>query len=195
MNARRDTEGRIRIIGGVWRGRKLAVAPRQQLRPSPDRIRETVFNWLGPYLPGAACLDLFAGTGVLGFEAVSRGAAHATLVDKDPLIVDYLHRHRTALAAEDTVSIVQRDALAWLADTPPIPFDIVFLDPPFAQGLLLEALHGLGRGWLKAHALVYLEAEKLPVSGLQEAGWRLLRQGHTRQINFALAEPSEPALV
>ena len=180
-------DGRIRIIGGLWRGRKLAVAPVPALRPTPDRVRETLFNWLGPYISGATCLDLFAGTGALGFESLSRGAAAATLLDADPVVVQTLVAHRDTLAA-DAATILCADARTWLATNPPVPHDIVFVDPPFRQGLVAEITAQLRAGWLKPHTLVYLEAEKIPILELEAGGWQLTRQGRTRHVEFALAE-------
>ena len=147
MSGRARDDGRVRIIGGHWRGRKLAVASVPALRPTPDRVRETLFNWLGPYIPGAACLDLFAGTGALGFEALSRGAAAATLLDADPVVVDTLAQHRETLAAE-AATIIRADARYWLATNPPKPYDVVFVDPPFGQGLVIEITERLLAGWL-----------------------------------------------
>ena len=179
--------GQIRIIGGKWRGRKLSVAERPGLRPSPDRVRETLFNWLNPYLDSAHCLDLYAGTGVLGFEAVSRGAAHATLLDNDGPACAFLRQHVELLGAEN-VEVIESDALRWLRSVTPSPFDIVFLDPPFGQGSLEVSLEELQRGWLKPRAWVYLEAEKIPILNIEVAPWRLIRQGRTAKTQYALLE-------
>ncbi len=183
----RAISGRVRIIGGNWRGRKLSVAPRSALRPSPDRVRETLFNWLSPYVSGARCLDLFAGTGVLGLEAVSRGAASATLLDSDPLIADQLHQHVALLEAAN-VSVIESDAFQWLGGRQPEPFDIVFLDPPFAEGYIEQAIDELNKGWLRNRAWVYLEAATIPIAHVDAAGWRVIRRGQTAQVDFALAE-------
>jgi 16S rRNA (guanine966-N2)-methyltransferase len=121
----------VRIIGGMWKRRKLSFPNRPQLRPTPDRTRETVFNWLLHDIPGARCLDLFAGSGALGFEALSRGAAHATFVDKDPRVVAALHRNRDALGAADRCTVVRSPVMAWLRRQRD-PWDIVFLDPPYS---------------------------------------------------------------
>jgi 16S rRNA (guanine966-N2)-methyltransferase len=164
------------------------------LRPSSDRVRETVFNWLTPYLPGAVCLDLFAGTGALGFEAVSRGAAHATLVEKDRVAVEYLHRHHAKLSSSN-ISIVQADALQWMHATDLGALDIVFLDPPFDTTLLTDALEIIAQAALNNRALVYLEAEKIPILTLHAHGWRLFKHSHTRHVEFALAMHAEPAEV
>ena len=183
--------GSVRIIGGKWRGRKLAVAPLPQLRPSPDRVRETLFNWLAPYISGAQCLDLFAGTGALGLEAVSRGAAGVTLLERDPRAAEFLRHSVDTLGAEG-ISVIEHDAISWLRAHDAVPFDIVFLDPPFGQGMIESAVDELKRGWLKQRAWVYLEAEKIPILHLQTAGWLLLRQGQTRRVQFALAENKPP---
>ena len=128
--------GRVRIIAGRWRGRRLGVEDEPDVRPTPDRVRETLFNWLAPDLPGARCLDLFAGSGALGFESVSRGAAEAVLVDRSRAVCDRLRGECERLGAGDgSVAVVEADALDWLArpragDT---PFDIVFIDPPSAS--------------------------------------------------------------
>lgn len=187
---RRIPSGQVRIIGGSWRGRKLVVADRPALRPSPDRIRETLFNWLSPYIAGARCLDPFAGTGVLGLEAISRGAAAATLIENDPDVVEQL-RHNVAMLDTTAVSIVPGDAAKWLRESPYSPFDIVFLDPPFGQGYLELALEELPQGWLKPRAKVYLEAEKFPIVQLQAPYWRTIREGRTRQIRYGLLEFDE----
>lgn len=171
----------MRIIGGRWRGTKLAVPDRPGLRPSSDRVRETLFNWLMPALPGARVLDLFAGTGVLGLEALSRGAAQAVLVERDPGLAAALRDTATKLSAQAEVHAA--DALAWLGgrhDT----FDLVFLDPPFADGLWSRALDGLAPRLAPA-AWVYVEspADLLPAV---PADWALHREGGTRDVRYAL---------
>ena len=185
--ARRTATGQVRIIGGAWRGRKLAIAPGVDVRPSPDRVRETLFNWLTPVLSGAKVLDLFAGTGALGFEAVSRGAASATLVDRDERVIRQLRDHAEALRAEH-VTIVAADALDWLRTATPTPFDVVFLDPPFHTNLLDDAMDALAPTWLVPRARVYLEAPKIPILHVEACGWLLLREGKTRHVRYALAE-------
>lgn len=183
----RASRGQVRIIGGKWRGRRLPIAPQPALRPSPDRVRETLFNWLAPYLSAAHCLDLFAGTGVLGLEAVSRGAASATLLEGDPLVAKFLRRHIDMLDANN-VTVIEYDVCKWLRDTVVDPFDIVFLDPPFGQGYVEIVLQELARGWLKNPSWVYIEAEKIPILHFAADGWRLVRHGQTRQVHFALIE-------
>ncbi len=173
--------GQVRIIGGRWRGTKLAVPDRPGLRPSSDRVRETVFNWLMPALPGARVLDLFAGTGALGLEALSRGAAHATLVERDPGLAAALRDVSGRLDAAATV--IAQDALAWLAGQD-ARFDLVFLDPPFADGLWERALAALVPR-LAADAWVYVEAPAGTVPAVPPA-WALHREGQTRDVRYAL---------
>src|SRR5689334_3621339 len=126
----RHVQGRIRIIAGTWRGRLVDIPDGTAVRPTPDRVRETVFNWLREVIEGARCLDLFAGTGVLGFEALSRGAAEAWLVEQDAKLVEALRAAAQKFGA--TPQIVRRDVLAFLREPPAVRFDIVFLDPPYA---------------------------------------------------------------
>src|SRR5574344_2111444 len=130
--------GQVRIIGGQWRNTRLAVPDRPGLRPSSDRVRETLFNWLMPRLPGAAVLDLFAGSGALGLEALSRGAAQATLVEKERQLAAAISAVASRLQANARVEA--SDALAWLARPPGQRFDIAFVDPPFADGLWAQVL-------------------------------------------------------
>ncbi len=125
----------MRIIGGRWRGRKLAFPDGEGLRPTGDRIRETLFNWLAPIMPGARCLDAFAGSGALGFEALSRGAASCVMLESNAGAARGLQASATLLAA-DEANIINTDALSWLARAAAQPFDVVFLDPPFADASL-----------------------------------------------------------
>jgi 16S rRNA (guanine966-N2)-methyltransferase len=154
---RRAAQARLlRIIGGTWRGRKLRFPPSPEIRPTPDRVRETLFNWLGTRVSGARCLDLFAGSGALGLESLSRGAAHATFVERDAAAVREL-RARLAEWGAIGAQVEQGDALRFLAGTGG-PFDIVFLDPPFDSDLLTAAAGFLERGrWLAPGALIYVE--------------------------------------
>jgi len=171
----------LRIIGGEWRSRRLDFPDVEGLRPTPDRVRETLFNWLMPVIHGARCLDLFAGSGALGLEALSRGASAVVLVDRDPRVVNTLRSHLQTLKAEGA-SVLQQSALDYLQGTP-TPFDVVFLDPPFRQGLLQPALELLAsRGWLAPGARLYIEqeSEQAPLS-LPE-GWVLLRELKAGQV-------------
>jgi 16S rRNA (guanine966-N2)-methyltransferase len=146
----------LRIIGGRWRGRKLRFPSAEGLRPTPDRVRETLFNWLAPSIRGARCLDLFAGSGALGLEALSRGAAEVVFVERAPLVARHL-REALGLLAADGGRVVQADAAAFLAG-PAQPFDVVFLDPPFGADLVPAMLARLvAAGWLAPGARVYVE--------------------------------------
>ncbi len=156
----------VRIIGGEHRGRRLSFPDIPGLRPTGDRIRETLFNWLQPNLPGSSCLDMFAGSGALGLEAASRGAGKVLLLDSSPIVIDQLQQH-VALLGLSQVTVELADALSWL-QRPAGQFDIVFLDPPFAAaGMLQQACLGLETGgWLRPGALIYIEADA--ASGLPE---------------------------
>ena len=161
----------IRIIGGQWKRTKLAVADKPGLRPTPDRVRETLFNWLGQDLPGWRWIDAVAGTGVLGFEAASRGAKEVTLVEQDTALVVQLKRIQTQLQASAT-QIVRGDGVAALKQLDPASMDVVFLDPPFDSVLFEAALQAAGRA-VSLDGFVYLEAsilwtdEQLLLAGLQ----------------------------
>ena len=151
--------GKIRIIAGQWRGRKLDVLDSPGLRPSPDRIRETLFNWIQREIVGARCLDLFAGTGALGFEALSRGASEVIMVESNPKLVDALKQHAEKLGSEHHV-IQLADALSWLKQGIK-GFDIIFLDPPFGQGYIEKCCSMIREeSLLNDNGLVYIEAEK-----------------------------------
>jgi 16S rRNA (guanine966-N2)-methyltransferase len=175
----------LRIIAGRWRGRKLSFAPVPGLRPTPDRVRETLFNWLGPLLQGARCLDLFAGSGALGIEAASRGAAEVVMVDHDPVVVRTLRAQLQQLAFP-AAQVVQQDVNSWLA-TAAEPFDVVFLDPPFRENRLPDCIRLLeDNGWLAAGTRVYLEAERSYTPVLPES-WDLYRSKGAGQVGYHLA--------
>jgi 16S rRNA (guanine966-N2)-methyltransferase len=175
--------GHVRIIGGRLRGSKLPVADVPGLRPTADRVRETLFNWLQGEVAGARVLDLFAGTGALGFEAASRGAAEAVLLERDPRLAQALRDSATRLHA-DTVRVEAADALAWLDRPPQGAFDVAFLDPPFADGLW-EAAAARLQPWLAPAAWIYVEAPLVARPALP-ADWREHRRGATREVAFAL---------
>ncbi len=185
-NALQKKPGDVRIIGGQWRGRRIAVPERPGLRPTPDRVRETLFNWLAPAIAGSRCLDLFAGTGVLGLEAASRGARQVVLVEGDQEAVRRLREAVHALGPE-ACEVVQADALAWLR-TAPRPFDVVFLDPPFEAGLLEAAMQALASGgWLAPGAFIYLEAPAQRGAPELPPGWVLHRSGRAGAVGYHLA--------
>lgn len=176
----------IRIIGGQHRGRKLDFADLPGLRPTGDRMRETLFNWLQPVIAGARCLDLFAGSGALGFEAASRGAGRVVLVDRAQKVVDQLHENVRLLRLDD-VEVVRADGMKWLQGSPRV-FDVLFLDPPFAENLLLRACRLLTEnGWLAPDALIYLETDA--TVGLPDLPQPLVWEKHKRmgQVAFGLA--------
>jgi len=171
---------RVRIVGGAWRSRLLNVASVTGLRPTPDRVRETLFNWLGQDLDGLRCLDLFAGTGILGFEAASRGAAEVVLIERDAHAIDALHNAAKTLQAAQ-VEIVRGDAVRFLQSTHR-KFDVVFLDPPYRQGWIERVSPLLDRvldpdGWL------YVESE---AALTHVGGWQVVKQGHAGQVHFHL---------
>jgi 16S rRNA (guanine966-N2)-methyltransferase len=181
--------GEVRIVGGAWRSRRLTFPASEGLRPTPDRVRETVFNWLAAYLPGATCLDLFAGSGAFGFEALSRAAARVVLVEKRLDVVAALRDNREQLKAEHA-DIVHADAADYLRG-PATAFDIVFLDPPYASGLLVPCVQLLeARGWLKPDAYIYLEAPQGGVPSLPES-WQLLRSKTAGQVGYHLARRTQ----
>ncbi|RMH46391.1 MAG: 16S rRNA (guanine(966)-N(2))-methyltransferase RsmD [Gammaproteobacteria bacterium] len=152
--------GQIRIIAGKWRGRRLPVPNEPGLRPTTDRVRETLFNWLSDDIADRACLDLFAGSGALGFEAASRGAATVTMIERARRVVGHLRKWVDILGA-DNIRIVHADALQWLAKMSDTNFDLVFIDPPFQANLHAKALNKLMlSGMLKPGALVYVETEQ-----------------------------------
>ncbi|AOA72045.1 16S rRNA (guanine(966)-N(2))-methyltransferase RsmD [Stenotrophomonas rhizophila] len=187
MNSRSPAShpvGQVRIIGGKWRNTKLPVPLAPGLRPSSDRVRETLFNWLMPRLGGARVLDLFAGSGALGLEAVSRGAAQATLVERDAALARQLRESVARLGAQGQIEVVQGDALHWLGQRPSGLADIAFIDPPFADGLWEAVLAGLGPH-LAADAWLYLESPAGQTLRLPP-GWLLHREGGTREVRFAL---------
>jgi 16S rRNA (guanine966-N2)-methyltransferase len=154
-----DHSGQVRIIAGRWRGSRLPVADLAGLRPSGDRTRETLFNWLQPWLPGSRCLDLFAGSGVLGFEAASRGAEEVVLIDSQLRAIEAIEAVRERLKAVNTTAI-HTDALTWLAGGHK-PFDVIFVDPPFAADLHQRAIELIvNLGLLKPAGWLYVEVPK-----------------------------------
>lgn len=180
--------GRLRIVAGMWRSRLLDIADVPGLRPTSERIRETLFNWLAPGLPGARCLDLFAGTGALGLEALSRGAATAVFVEHAPRAVAALRRNIATLDAAGAV-LRERDAAEYLDTGRDGPFEIVFLDPPFADDRLEEICASLAAGSLLApRALVYLEDRRDRPEPVLPPGWTLLKSKTAGNVRYSLAE-------
>ncbi|WP_372612071.1 16S rRNA (guanine(966)-N(2))-methyltransferase RsmD [Halomonas sp.] len=172
--AARKGQGRLRLIGGEYRRRLLPVLDRPGLRPTPDRVRETLFNWLLADLPGARVLDLFAGTGALGLEALSRGARAACFVERDAAVAQALEDNLMTLGADDRADVMTTDALAFLSGAPS-PFTLVFLDPPFCQRLAAPCCTALEAGWLSNDAIIYLETES-GIAPEVPANWSLHRE-------------------
>jgi len=183
--------GEVRIIGGLWKRSKLTVLDKPGLRPTPDRVRETVFNWLGQDLSGLRCVDAFAGTGALGFEAASRGASDVLLIEQDAQLAERLTAHKTRLKA-DAIRIQRADAIAALRSLPPQSIDIIFLDPPFsgASGsLFFDAITASARA-IAAQGAIYLESpEAWTDEKLTPFGLRIHKQGRAGAVHFHLLKP------
>ncbi len=179
--------GQIRIIAGKWRGRRLQVPDIKDLRPTPDRVRETLFNWLVPVIAGSRCLDAFAGTGVLGFEALSRGAAHVVLVDQSYEAVALLQEELKTFGA-DNADVYQASAPKQLR-LPAHRFDIVFLDPPYQANLLFPCCFYLEeQGFLADSAHIYLEARQAIKDNELPSNWRLIKSQQAGQVFYHLAK-------
>lgn len=186
----------LRIIGGQWRGRKLHFPEANGLRPTSDRVRETLFNWLAPRLAGARCLDLFAGSGALGIEALSRGAAHCDFVEAEPRAVQTINGHLKTLSAENRGHCHSGSALSFLATAG--SYDIIFIDPPFAAGIAPAVLSAiLTRDCLTADGRIYLEQAKADNSVL-DTRVEVLRDKFAGEVHFRLlcvAEQRDRAFV
>jgi len=183
--APRPAFGSVRIIGGSLRRSRLDVPDAPGLRPTPDRVRETLFNWLAPVIEGARCLDLFAGTGALGIEALSRGAGRVDFIERDPRLAQALRQNLERLRQTDA-AVRCADALQTLGEAPPDAYDVVFVDPPFTETLWQPAVMALeGNGWLRAGALVYLEMPAAAQIGVPET-WNLHRESAAGAVRYAL---------
>lgn len=180
--------GQLRIIAGEWRSRRFSFPEGPGLRPTPDRVRETLFNWLAPYIEGARVLDCFTGSGALYLEALSRGASSALALDMNPQSVASLRGHLQTLNCS-AGQVLQTDALSYLQNQPATPFDLVFLDPPFHQNLLTPACSLLEeRAWLAENAWIYCESETPPSTLGLPGNWRLHREKHAGQVYYSLWE-------
>lgn len=177
----RTAPQQIRIIGGDWKRTPLPVIDVAGLRPTPDRVRETLFNWLGQRLDGQACLDLFAGSGSLGFEAASRGASRVLMVERDARAARQLRENRVRLSAT-SIEVVEADALRLAAGLGPGTFDVVFLDPPFASDLLARVLPQAMALVARAGALYVEAATALAVP----PGWQIARSGRAGAVHYHL---------
>lgn len=178
--------GFVRIISGQWRGRRLPVADVAGLRPTTDRVKETLFNWLMHDISDSAVLDCFSGSGSLGFEALSRYAGFVTLIEKDPAQARRLHALLATFQASQA-EVIANDCLRYLAQPANRQYQIVLIDPPFRQNLALPCCQLLEQhGWLSDNALIYLETEKeLPLSGVP-ANWKLLKEKVAGQLAYRL---------
>lgn len=167
--------GKVRIIGGQWRSRMLSFPDVAALRPTPAAVRETLFNWLAPYLHGRVCLDLYAGSGALGFEAASRGVDSVVLVEKNPRVVAALKRNQRLIDAQNTISVTHCPALQYLSTTDRV-FDLIFLDPPFASDELEKACYQIKkRGLIAPLGLIYLECASSRDLGYLPKAWRKIK--------------------
>lgn len=181
-------QGHIRIIAGTWRGRKLAVLDREGLRPTTDRVRETLFNWLMPFVQGARCLDACAGTGVLGLESLSRGAAWVDFVERDRQLAANLNDKIQLLNANGVVHNQSIESFLSGAVSPAQTYDIVFIDPPFAADLQNEIADLLiVNHCLSDAALIYVESDREQTFSLPQE-WQVYREQKTRRINYALLQ-------
>ncbi|MFJ2546453.1 16S rRNA (guanine(966)-N(2))-methyltransferase RsmD [Pseudomonas sp. NPDC087612] len=179
-------QGQLRIIAGEWRSRRLGFPDAPGLRPTPDRVRETLFNWLAPHIEGAKVLDAYTGSGALYLEALSRGAGDSVALDSNPAAIACLRQNLETLRCPRG-QVIQTDAQRYLQGEPKLAFDLVFLDPPFNQGLLPTTCALLEeRQWLAENAWIYTESET-PPSTLQLPGnWRLHREKKAGQVYYAL---------
>ncbi len=186
--AKRASAGQVRIIGGEWRGRRLPVPEAPGLRPTGDRVRETLFNWLRADIAGRRVLDLFAGSGALGFEAASLGAAEVWMVEANPRVARHL-RETAAMLGADRVHIENRDALQWLAGQK-ARYDVVFLDPPFDAGLLTQVIDSLlDRGIIAPAGRIYYEYDARGAAPAFDRRLRVLRHKRAGQVAFGVLEP------
>ena len=177
----------LRLIAGEWRSRKLPFADVEGLRPTPDRVRETLFNWLAPLIEGARCLDLFAGSGALGLEALSRGAAEVVMLDQSDKVIKQLKENLQLLKC-NRAKLLQQDALVYLQQTPDSPFDVVFLDPPYRKNLLVPCCELLVKNnWVTGGSRVYLEIESEAELPALPESWQLNRSKKAGQVAYHLA--------
>jgi len=182
---RKHSAGAVRIVAGRLRGSRIPVPEQDGLRPTPDRVRETLFNWLAPTIEGVRCLDLFAGTGALGIEAISRGAAWCTFVERERALCRQLSDTLARLRVADAAEVVQADGLAWLAAPGPA-YGLVFLDPPFGTDAWEAAAQAIERGGRLAEGgVAYVESPR-EVQPRLPANWTLHREGHAGAVRFAL---------
>ncbi len=177
----------LRIIGGQWRSRRLSFAAIEGLRPTTDRVRETLFNWISPVVPGAKCLDLFTGSGALGLEALSREAESVTFIDLSAVAIHSLKNNLQQLQASNA-NVLNADAIKWLTTTTPdTPYDVIFIDPPFRFNLVPQCIENLQiKPFLKTGSHVYIEIEKEAPLPDFPTHWRLHREKEAGQVRYLL---------
>lgn len=181
-----STQSNIRIIGGKWRGRKVSFETKDTLRPTPDRVRETLFNWLSPRIAGADCLDLYAGSGVLSLESLSRGANSVIAIEADRANVARIEQNQKIMQA-DNLSVLNKNVLDWLTREHK-RFDIVFADPPYKENLLHQTLQLLeDHNWLKVNSLIYFEQDIPLDPKMLPATWSLWRESRAGNVYYYLA--------
>ncbi|MCE0493535.1 16S rRNA (guanine(966)-N(2))-methyltransferase RsmD [Vibrio salinus] len=182
---KRTASGFVRIISGLWRGRKLPVYDVEGLRPTTDRVKETVFNWIAQDVPMSSCLDLFSGSGSLGFEAASRQAKNVVMIELDKQVANQLKTNASTLKAEN-IDIINANALSFL-EQPATPFDMVFIDPPFRKALIEQVISRLETDqWLSHDALIYIESEKDWPTNSIPSHWHLYKEKFAGQVAFRL---------
>jgi len=184
QSAKPSNKGSIRIISGTHRGRKLPVLMAEGLRPTTDRVKETVFNWLMPYIQDSICLDCFAGSGGLGFEALSRGASQVDFIELNKAAAQQLKENQQLLKA-DNISIINTDAVSYLKNNTQ-KFDVVFLDPPFRKGFIEQTAQLLNDKSLADNALIYIEMESEQNHQQLPLNWRLLKEKIAGQVIYRL---------
>ncbi|MXX98683.1 MAG: 16S rRNA (guanine(966)-N(2))-methyltransferase RsmD [Gammaproteobacteria bacterium] len=181
---------KVRIIAGQWRGRKIEFLNLKSVRPTPDRVRETLFNWLAPSIRNARCLDLFAGSGAIAFEALSRGADYAVLVDNNARVCKKL-REQAELIKADNLRVVHQDATQFINHSQDT-FDIVFIDPPFNSDLASTLLHVLpNTPILNADAIIYVETPVSKQLDIAQTGWHIVHSQKTSQVRYSLLETAK----
>jgi 16S rRNA (guanine966-N2)-methyltransferase len=186
-NKSKAKASKLRIISGEWRSRQLPIPDIEGLRPTPDRVRETLFNWINPHVPGAVCGDFFCGSGALGLEALSRGAKHLTFVDNSRIVSQQMTANLATLGATNA-DVIAQNAAAFLDSATPRPMDIIFLDPPFRKGWLAQIIPLLENGWLADRALVYIEMEKEASLPALPIHWTLKKEKNAGQLVYRLFE-------
>lgn len=198
QNSKSSTnKGEVRIIAGQWRGRKLPVLMVEGLRPTGDRVKETLFNWLMPYIVDSRCLDCFAGSGSLGFEALSRQAKSVTFIEYEKSVAKQLQQNLQQLKCKpEQAKVIQQNSLDWLKQSQNQPhFDLVFLDPPFHHNLAQQAIDRLHQyQWLAPNALIYVETEK-GLSLQVPPHWQLHKQKITGMVSYRLYQLTDQTTI